>query len=260
MKPVLFDDQADAFDKRVGLPPRIPEKVAAALVEFTGFGNRTAWVEIGAGTGEIGAEVSGLVGRYAGVDRSFPMLTAFRRRGTARAVQADGNAAWPFPDGSVDVVFGFRSLHHLRPEHLVAEVERITRGRKAAVVAGGILRDDAGVKEQMRRHMRQLLKARGLRGREGGRGKADWKPELEACGWRSAGTLQVADWETAPSPGQCLRSWAGKAGLAGLEVDEALKAEVLRDVEAWAKERFGDLEMGRTEREVVVLEAFKRDS
>lgn len=260
MKTVLFDDQADAFDKRVGLPTSVPEKVAAALVGFAGLGSQSAWVEIGAGTGEIGAQVSGRVARYAGVDRSFPMLTSFRPRGVARAVLADGNAPWPFPDGSVDAVFGFRSLHHIRPGHLAAEVDRITRGRTAAVVAGGILRDDAGVKEQMRRHMRQLLKARGLRGREGGRGKADWKPELEAGGWRSAGTLQVAEWETAPSPGQCLRSWAGKAGLAGLEMDVDLKAEVLRELEAWAKERFGDLETGRTEREVAVLEAFRRDS
>jgi len=260
MKPVLFDDQADAFDKRVGLPLHVPEKVADALIEFAGLGNRSAWVEIGAGTGEIGAQVSGRVARYAGVDRSFPMLTAFRRRGAARAVQADGNAPWPFPDGSVDVVFGFRSLHHLRSGHLAAEVDRITKGRKAAVVAGGVLRDEAGVKEQMRRYMRQLLKAKGLRGREGGRGKADWKPELEACGWRSTGTLEVAEWESAPSPGQCLRSWAGKAGLAGLEVDEKLKADVLREVEAWAQERFGDMETGRTEREVVVLEAYRRDS
>ncbi len=258
MKTVLFDDQAGEFDQRVGLPHLVPERIAEALIALVGLGSGSSWVEIGAGTGEIGTQVSGRVARYAGLDRSLPMLQVFRRRGTARAVQADGNASWPFPDGSVDVVFGFRSLHHIRPGHLAAELERLTGGRQGALVAGGIRRDETGVKEQMRRRMRQLLKERGLHGREGGRGKADWKPELETRGWLSTGTREVAEWETAPSPRQCLLSWGGKTGMAGLEMDEGIKAQVLRELEAWALERFGDLDQGRAERDVVVLEAFTR--
>ena len=259
MKTVLFDDQAGGFDNRVGLPPSVPERIAGVLIELAGVAGPASWIELGAGTGEIGVQISGRVAGYVGFDRSFPMLAAFRRRGATRAVQADGNATWPFPDGSVDAVFGFRSLHHIRSGHLADEVERVTRGRKAILVAGGIRRDESGVKESMRRRMRQLLKERGLRGREGGRGKADWKPELEARGWRLSEAREVATWEMVPTPRQCLESWSGKAGLAGLELAEDVKAQVLRELEGWAAERFGDLDKARPERETAYLEALRRD-
>jgi hypothetical protein len=83
-------------------------------------------------------------------------------------------------------------------------------------------------------------------------GSRSWKPA-------GGGIREVAEWETAPSPRQCLRSWGGKAGMAGLEMDEGLKSQVLAELEAWALERFGDLDRGRPERDVVILEALTRE-
>jgi ubiquinone/menaquinone biosynthesis C-methylase UbiE len=262
----LFDDQAGDFDRRAGLPADVPEKIAQALGRMAGLdsgngagpGEGSGLLEIGAGTGEIGIHLAGLPARYLGLDRSLPMLKAFRVRGgaAARLVQADGNAPWPVSAGTVGLVFGSRSLHYLRVPHLASELRRVASRRGIALVAGRIRREDGSVKEEMRRRMRHLLKGRGFTGL-GGRNRDAVGDALAREGWTPLGPLVVASWEVASSPLQSLESWRGKAGLAGLEVPDGAKRAVLEELEGWARERFGDLSVSVNSIESYVLEGMR---
>ncbi|MDB5051835.1 MAG: Methyltransferase type 11 [Fibrobacteres bacterium] len=259
----LFDDQAGNFDRRAGLPPDVPERVAVALTEIAGLQDgRKNLVEIGAGTGEIGVHLARRAHRYLGLDLSLPMLRAFRTRETPRAflLQADGCATWPLRPGSVDVVFGSRSLHHLPPAHLAGELERVASGPGTVLFSGGLQREKESVKEMMSHRMRRLLQDRGFRGHGGGGVRKAMALELESRGWRPIGSRIVSSWQRASSPMDSLESWQGKAGLNGLEMPVEVKRSVLEELRAWAEGRFGNLSDPVTATESYVLVGMSRGS
>ncbi|HEX5499752.1 MAG TPA: hypothetical protein VFX03_11010, partial [Thermomicrobiales bacterium] len=61
-----FDEQALLYDARAGLPPAAGAAVARAVLAAADAGPADLVVEIGAGTGEIGADLARLAGRYVG--------------------------------------------------------------------------------------------------------------------------------------------------------------------------------------------------
>ncbi|HEX5724483.1 MAG TPA: class I SAM-dependent methyltransferase, partial [Longimicrobiaceae bacterium] len=125
---MLYDDQAARFDARAGLPPGAAEAVAQALDEAVGPVAGQAWLEVGAGTGELILPLLRRGIRYAGFDSSPAMLEVFRAKAPRAELHlADGNARWPAADRSADVVFCSRALHHLEPGHAAAETRRVLR-------------------------------------------------------------------------------------------------------------------------------------
>jgi hypothetical protein len=176
------------------------------------------------------------------------MLEQFRKRPLAGArltlVEADANARWPLDDGAATLIFGSRSLHLLDRGHLVAESLRVADPRGALVCAGGFVRDAGSVRRQMRAAMRRILEERHqIAGRQGGDDDRGWIDALAARGGQPLERQVAATWTVEARPADSLASWRGKQGLAGHDVSEAIKADVLDRLEAWALEHFGSLEV-----------------
>lgn len=263
---MLFDDQAARFDQRAGLPGGVPAQVARAVAAMSGVDRNAGLLDMGAGTGEIGIHLARLPCRYIGLDLSIPMLLRFRERpgfahggsgpqdGKRLLAQADGDAPWPLADGSLDAVFGSRSLHFIRPAHLAAESKRVAGPRGLSLLLGKVERDPDSVKERMRRQMRWMLGEKGHQGRGGRKGREVLWNELAALGAQKLEPRHVARWKTASSPRRSLQSWVGKKGLAGLALQEPVKQEVLEGLESWAMEEFGSLDREIESEESYTLE------
>jgi SAM-dependent methyltransferase len=254
----VFDAQAEAYDGRAGLPPGVAEAVARAVVEAVPVRAGEAVLEIGAGTGEIGARLAGQPVRYVGLDLSGGMLGQGRRRFAVEAVpglllRADGRARWPARDGAVAAVFSSRAIHWLVPEHAAAEAVRVL-GPGGALVLGQVRRAASALRSRLRRRMRDALRARGLRPRDGAERRRRLLALLGAGGAPEPAERLVARWPVAPTAREALGSWAGKPGLAGLDLPPEVKAEVLDEVAGWAAAAFGGLDAPERSEEAYVLE------
>ena len=81
---LTFDDQAQDFDRRAGLPPEACRSVAEAVAGMAD-GLVGPLLDLGAGTGEIGLQLALQSRPYVALDLSVPMLASFRRKlGTGR--------------------------------------------------------------------------------------------------------------------------------------------------------------------------------
>lgn len=259
-----YDPQAGSYDRRAGLPPEAAVRVAAAVAQaarpFVGAEpGGGVLVEVGAGTGVIGADLARLVPRYLGLDLSFAMLRRFRAKLAGEApvrrpvhlVQADADAPWPLPGGPTaraGALFLSRVAHLLAPEHLMTESLRVTRAQGAVLVLGGVRRDEGSVRSRMRREMRRLLaevgSGAGVEGRSRERTRRRLVEAFEARGGRAepaVSSTEAAAWERSERPAEALAAWRGKPGLAGREVPGHLQIEVLDRLEAWARSEWGDL-------------------
>jgi SAM-dependent methyltransferase len=220
------------FDRRAGLPRAACREIARAIADLA----NGLVLDVGAGTGSIGAELVALGAEYAAIDASREMLAAFRTRcPEARLVEADANATWPFDDGSVSLVFGSRSLHLLEPGHVAREVRRVVR--RGHAVVGRVERDPWSVRSRVRAEMRRALARHGWEGRSGPRATS---AILDAIGGDPLAPVVAAEWAASAAPLGSIEAWRSKSGLAGLGVPESVKARVLADVEAWVRSAFPD--------------------
>lgn len=249
-----FDDQAATFDGRAGLPHQVSRAIARA-VNGEAVGTPGPLLDLGAGTGDIGVHLVDGPRPYLGLDASLPMLTAFRRKLAAadrgnvpstapRAsllLAADADRTWPVKDASLAVVFSSRAIHLLRLSHLVKEVQR-TGQRGTVVVLGRVQRRQDSLRQTLRRHMRQRLAALGVDGRSGGRARSHLVEALTDLGWRPTGRRRVASWRVEERPRDSLEAWRRRGGLAGRRVPNDLRRRLLDDLQAWALDRYGDLD------------------
>lgn len=239
--PLRFDSQADSFDRRAGLPEAAVERIADALLALRPTGS---WLlEIGAGTGAIGARVAALGGgRYVGLDLSLPMLAEARaRHGQPLLVQSDADRSWPLAEGRVGLVFLSRAAHLLDGEHLVAEACRLAHPAGARLVLGRVQRQPDSVRAAIRRRAHELLAERGLPRRDGRSAGRRLLAEIAERGGRTEPERTAATWMVHERPADSLASWRSKEGLAGNALPTRLRNAILADLEAWARERFGDL-------------------
>ncbi len=235
-----FDEQAGTFDERTGVPLEARARVADAVVGFAADAPRATLLEIGAGTGEIGAELATRVGRYVALDASPAMLERFHARAPdAELVVGDADDRWPVDE--VDLVFGSRSLHLLALEHVVTELERVARPG-ACLLVGRVARDPHGPQARLREELQRRLAERDLGGRRGEERTARLVAACVARGWEPIPVREVASWTRRWRASDSLASWAGKRGLAGAEPEDADKRTVLAEVRAWAAAQLGDLD------------------
>jgi SAM-dependent methyltransferase len=243
---MLYDDQAATFDQRAGVPAEAVEKIADVAAEIAGLRSGQRWLEVGAGTGLLSLPLLGRGAAYTGFDRSPAMLEAFRARlaasGLAAALHvADGEGRWPAEDGSADVVFGARAIHHLDPAHAAAEVRRVLGPAGGWLLVGRVRRPDDSPKARMRRLMRAVLREHGHHGRSH-EARADAVFAALAGGGRSDRRVEAAAWTIRHAPADSLRSWQEKEGLAGIALDAPTKERVLAELGARARAAFGDPE------------------
>lgn len=253
-----FDGQAADFDRRAGLPSGAVERIAGAVVLLAELGPRDLLLELGAGTGEIGVRLAAQVPRYVGIDRSWPMLDAFRlRRPAGYLVQADADRSWPLRDGRVRAFFLSRSAHLMRREHLVAEALRVAHHGGAVLILGHVRRERDSVRAALRREMRRLLAEHGIEGRSGSRSRRRLAAALVERGGRVLEPRRAASWPVLEVAAESLAAWRAKPGLAGRPLAPEIRDRVLRRLEAWARERYGDVETARPSTEHYELEAVR---
>ncbi len=257
-----FDDQAEKYDKRAGLPLGTPAKIAATLYSMAGLNPNDRVFEIGVGTGIIGLELARLAVHYSGIDVSIPMLEVFRSHVATAGVQAtllhsDGETQWPMNSGSISLVFGSRSLHLVNARHVASEMKRVARREGAFLIIGGIKRDDSSVKEIIRRQMRQLLLELGYEGRGDKRVGKALRSEMAIYNAIELEPRIADTWSVHSTPEQSLISWEGKTGLAGLELPDSIKQEVMHKLRKWATEFFGSLQFDLESKEHYVLQGME---
>jgi SAM-dependent methyltransferase len=266
--PTPFDAQAAEFDRRVGLPEADCRAIAATVLALgqSRAGDRV--VEIGAGTGMIGRWFVDHPVRYVGIDLSRGMLEVFRRRARACLIQADAAQLWPLPDSAARIVFSSRAIHLLPPEHVVAEVLRVS-SPGATCVLGWVERRPDSIKSRMSREMQRRLRERGFAVRSAGgrrvleallgrRGSdLDTPPPGRPRGRGGAASIRTvaARWPARHTPRQSLDDWSSKEGLGGLVLPPGTQDEVLRELAAWAEETFGGLDAALESEEEYVLES-----
>ena len=248
-----FDAQAGTFDRRAGLPPAAVREIAAAVLAVAEPIADGVLIELGAGTGEIGAALA-TEGRmaYVGLDLSLPMLARFAARlrkqaaSAARIALAQANADRPWPlRGRARIVFISRALHLLDLEHFARETAACSHPLGCAVVVGRVRRDRESVRDMLRAQMRSLLAAHGVTGKSGERAQGRLLAALSPHGGEPRAPRAAATWIAEVSPADVLAAWREKPGLVGESLPPALQAEVLDRLEDWAQEQLGDLAVPR---------------
>ena len=254
-----FDAQAPAFDRRAGLPTAAARSVATAVLSLVG--HRGVVVDVGAGTGEIGVDLArSLPGRYLGFDISLPMLQSFRCKSESAPwlIRADADRPWPVVAESAGLIFLSRSAHLLAPQHLSQEICRVARQDLGAIVIGRIRRPKDSVRSQMRREMRRFLARKGIEGRDGDGARRQLLERLRSFGFLHLEHRTAASWPRDERPMDSLRAWRPKNGLGGRALSPETHHRVLDQVEAWARERWEDLETTFHSEEVYELTVIRR--
>ncbi|MEP7010673.1 MAG: class I SAM-dependent methyltransferase [Acidobacteriota bacterium] len=230
----------------------MPDAAVAAIgSHLSALANGGRVVEIGCGTGQIGAALfAGSQTPYVGLDLSVGMLARFGHRSRAPRIAADASQPWPLRPRSARLIFASRAAHLLDPQNLVREVARLANSRGAVFAVGRVERPEGGVRRELRRELQRLLGTRGFAARGG---RAGHRAVLESVRQALRSDLPegddlavqtVATWETEERPAAILASWRGKSGLGGHEVGPNLQNELLDEIETYARERFGALDLG----------------
>ena len=230
------------------------EAIAGAVLATVEPAADGVLLELGAGTGEIGAALAADNSvAYCGLDLSLGMLARFAGRvrtlpgSTARGVlaQADADRPWPL-GGRARIVFVSRALHLLDLERFASETVACCHPRGCAVVVGRVRRDPDGVRGMLRRQMRSLLAAHGITGKSGELAHGRLLAALSPHGGEPRAPRTVASWTAEVRPAEVLAGWRDKPGLAGVAVPAQLQTEVLDRLEEWARARLGDLAAPRS--------------
>ena len=254
-----FDREAATYDSRSGIPVDKRPQIVRSLAKLSGVAAGDVLLELGAGTGQLGACFPALGLRYVGLDASAPMLDVFERHRSAEEssitlIHTDVDADWPVQTASVRAVFSSRAVHLFDLDHIVTETLRVALAPSATFTLGRVQRDANGVRNLLRGEMRGMLAARGFVPRDGERGQRRALDAFRARGATPLGPVAVATWPDHRSAMNVLDAWRGKPGLGGCEPPDSAKAAILADLQDWAAARFGSLDAPDAAEETYILE------
>jgi ubiquinone/menaquinone biosynthesis C-methylase UbiE len=257
-RPASFDVQAATYDRRVGIPTPACQAIARAALTMAQAQPGDGILDIGAGTGIIGAWFPAPPFRYLGLDLSWDMLSTFRRRlsppgGKQLLLQADANGAWPLADASLRLIFGSRALHLLDLQHVVCESLRVLRHDYAVCIAGRVQRQEDSVSAMLQREMQRLLRHHGFQGYEGGQHLRQLITAFEQRGALELEPVVAARWTVRRAAGQAIAAWDAKPGLGGIDPPTRTKQAILHTLRTWAALTFGGLHHEVTSEEAYVL-------
>jgi ubiquinone/menaquinone biosynthesis C-methylase UbiE len=105
-------------------------RLAAEARDFVQATGDERALDVGTGAGALALALAPLVREVVGLDPVPELLELARERALPNTdfVEGDGTAL-PFPDGDFDLTGTHRTLHHVaRPDRVVAELARVTRG------------------------------------------------------------------------------------------------------------------------------------
>ncbi|MEM9411486.1 MAG: class I SAM-dependent methyltransferase [Planctomycetota bacterium] len=267
-----FDGQANEFDQRTGLPDAICETIVDAVLQQLSIGNESIAqvVELGAGTGQIGQHFRSDRINYVGLDNSNEMLEIFETRiskestlsnGLFEIVSADVNERWPVNSQSTHLVFSSRAIHLFDSHRICEELSRIASPKGLVFAAGRRKREKNSIQAIMRRQMRIFLSEQGITGRDGQNHIVKFTKILEQTATvHPLESKIVANWTTQRSPLDSLHAWRRKDGIAGLQIGEKTKEDVLDRLQNWAIEKFEDLSAKSIVHESYVIDLLRIES
>lgn len=257
-----FDQQADIYDKRTGLGEQTASKTAHTLENLIKPFSDGIFMEIGAGTGEIGFFLQDLGIPYIGIDLSSRMLDVYRKRFTnpnsiPTLIQTDANNPWPLDDNLVSVFFSSRALHHLKREHVVSELARLSIPHNSILVLGHVKRNKTSVKTIMRQEMHKILHDYGFQEKSGQSNRKKLFELLEKKGGKVLDPVITSRWKVSHAPIESINSWRVVDGIAGNEIKPTLKNKILDELENRALSLFPDLNQPLEAEERYELNAIK---
>jgi ubiquinone/menaquinone biosynthesis C-methylase UbiE len=257
-----FDDQADIYDKRTGLGEKTAQSIAASLDQMIKPYQGGLFLEIGAGTGEIGCFLQDLAISYIGIDLSGGMLDVYRKRfdqqkDMPHLIQTDGNEPWPFEKDSVSVFFSSRAMHQLEHENVLKQLERLSSPSGSILILGNVKRNKNSVKTIMRKEMHKVLNEFGLKEKSGQSNRNLLFETIERQGGEKLVPVTTSRWQVSHAPIDSINSWQSVDGIAGQPVDQALKTQILEILILRAKEKFTDLSQMLEAEETYELNAIK---
>lgn len=255
-----FDDQADIYDKRTGLGEKTAQTIADSLNQIIKSYPGGQFLEIGAGTGEIGYFLQNLLLPYVGIDLSEGMLDVYRKRfehsnESPQLIQTDGNKSWPFDNNTVSVFFSSRAMHQLDHENVLKELERLSTPWASILILGNVKRNKNSVKSFMRKEMHKVLSKFGLKEKSGQSNRNLLFDVIEQQGGEKLETVITSRWQVSHAPIDSINSWKSVDGIAGLAVDQAIKNQILETLILRAEEKYNDLNQAVEAEETYELNA-----
>ena len=236
-----FDGRADSFDRRSAPPEDAASEIARAVDDAARAAAGGVLLDLGAGTGVLGAPLARLCATrgagYLGFDLSLGMLAHFHSRFAARdaclLLRADASRSWPLADGSVGAVFAARAAHLFEAGAFLAEVRRVL-APGGVLLLGGVRRDQDAPRAVLRRRLHELLAAHDIEPRSARRRHGEFSESLG-----SGHTPEiVASWIVEESLEQALAAWQRPGHLAGRDVPASVRRTVLEDLRLWALDRW----------------------
>ncbi len=255
-----FDAQADIYDKRTGLGEKTAQHIATALGKMIQPYLTGQFLEIGAGTGEIGCCLQSLGIPYAGMDLSSGMLDVYRQRYKSaddipELIQADANAAWPFAEHSVSVFFSSRAMHQLDHDNVLKQLERLAAPAGAILILGNVKRSKKSAKAIMRKEMHRVLNEFGLQEKSGQSNRKLLFEIIEQQGGERLAAVTASRWQVSHAAIESIQSWKSVDGIAGQAVAPDIKEKILDAVILRAQTIFSDLEQTLEAQETYELNA-----
>jgi ubiquinone/menaquinone biosynthesis C-methylase UbiE len=239
----VYDALAPSFDQLRTLPPGVPAAIRRAVLACASAA-RPRLLDLGCGSGRMGAALVDAGDHYVGVDLSLGMLLRFATRAPPipLLVQASGDRL-PFRDAEFDIVLLVQVLSAAadwRP--LVTEASRVLR-RQGALIFGRTVAPSNGIDAQMKRALARILDRMGVPPYR--REATDEALRSLQCAAAASRTVIAAAWSADRTPRGFLDRHGSGARFALLP--PPIKHAAMRHAEAWATATFGSLDAVFTE-------------
>lgn len=233
-----FDLVANRFERYRALPSQVPAAIRQALHAHGGIDAGDRLLEVGCGTGRIGAHFNAAGDNYFGLDLSIEMLREFHRKKSARGqnlVQADG-CLLPFGDRIFAAVLMMHVLAAANWPALLTEAQRVLR-RGGVLAIGKTQAPPEGIDATMRNRLAELIAGMGI---------AEPLPDRGAVGeWLGAIStrhieITPARWTLDRTPREFFRRKRTAARFASLPAD--VRETALRSLANWTEQIIGPLD------------------
>ena len=233
-----FDLVADRFERYRALPGHVPLAIRGALHAHGEIDAGDPLLEVGCGTGRIGAPFIDAGDNYFGLDLSMEMLHEFEKKNLARrpnVVHGDG-CLLPFRDRAFTAVLMTNLLGAGNWRPLLLEAQRALQ-RSGVLAIGKTERPADGIDAAMRGRLRELIASMGL-----AEPSLDHGVVTEWLRARSSHCKQItaAHWTIDRTPRQFFLRKLTAARFGSLPTD--VRENALRSLADWTEQTIGPLD------------------
>lgn len=242
---IVFDRAVEYYDQTRAMPPERHDAMIDALVRETNINENSRVLEIGIGTGRIGASVAAHVRRLFGIDLSLEMMGVLRRKLADTNLniyiaQADAGKL-PFADETFDVAYAVHVYH------LVAGWQKAMQDARRIVKRGGYFvisfhkREDDSPTARIRKQLHALANAQGIETkRPGTHSEEEIMGEIRTWGVEPR-IVVCSAWTEPEVPAKILEELDRQIFSETWVIPRAVMDNTMPQVREWARETYGDL-------------------